>query len=605
MHTKVNKGFTLLEILLVIAAIGILAAIVLVAINPTRQIAQVRDAQRRSDINTIYKALEQYLIDNQAYPAGITEASQAICNNTVTTSCVDLGVLIPTYLASIPKDPSGEVYRVYINPENNRIGVEAPGVELGQSLAVNLLTTPIVTDADALSYITAVELADGQALEDNVKTAINTFVVGLKTDGLWDAMKSSVIMAGARTLNGALVPLKGAAPTNVNFVSLDYDRKTGLVGDGQTKYLETARLVNDDPQNDNHVAVYATTLGNQNFWGNPGVARHDATATVGRNRYSGGGGGQWPSSITNTGLIGLSRDNQNTTSSRINQTTGSITQGAGVPPAEALRFFRSGQGVYGTSRFAFYSIGESLDLALLDARVTTLINTYANAIPDPPIVQDGLVLHLDAGDPASYPGTGTIWTDLSGNGNNGTLVNGVGFDSGNGGALSFDGANDYVNLSFVNPFAETVIVWARSTTTTWNTYGWLSSARSQNGHIIHPELGAREVTYYMGNSAGLGFDGEIGKYTPGDITIPHMYAYSTNGTNIHKGYFDGTEVVSKTNSMTRTASPTAQTYYIGADLGVGARYGNGNIYVVLRYNRALTAEEIQQNFDATKGRFGL
>ena len=109
----------------------------------------------------------------------------------------------------------------------------------------------------------------------------------------------------------------------------------------------------------------------------------------------------------------------------------------------------------------------------------------------------------------------------------------------------------------------------------------------------------------MGNSVGVGFDGEIGKYTPGDITIPHMYAYSTNGSNIHKGYFDGTEVVSKTNSMTRTASPTAQTYYIGADLGAGARYGNGNIYVVLRYNRALTAEEIQQNFNATKGRYGL
>ena len=102
---KQNKGFTLLEIILVIAAIGILAAIVLVAINPNRQIAQARNAQRRSDVNTIYKALEQYLIDNQDYPAGIDNTPRDICGTT--TGCVNLGVLIPDYIAAIPTDPAG------------------------------------------------------------------------------------------------------------------------------------------------------------------------------------------------------------------------------------------------------------------------------------------------------------------------------------------------------------------------------------------------------------------------------------------------------------------------------------------------------------------
>jgi len=147
---KKRKGFTLLEILLVIAAIGILAAIVLVAINPTRQIAQVRNAQRRSDINAIYKALEQYLIDNQTYPIGITESKQDICDtgteqvggSTDCTGKADLRVLVPIYLAAIPKDPSGGIYRAYINSDNNRIAVEARFRELGQKIAINAILCP-------------------------------------------------------------------------------------------------------------------------------------------------------------------------------------------------------------------------------------------------------------------------------------------------------------------------------------------------------------------------------------------------------------------------------------------------------------------------------
>jgi type II secretion system protein G len=138
-----KKGFTLLEILLVIAAIGILAAIVLVAINPNRQISQVRNADRRSDVNTLYKALEQYLIDNKEYPAGIDETKRDVCiNGNTPPNCVDLGVLVPDYIASIPTDPSGVAYKVYKNSENSRIGVEAPGAELSQSISINPQPTP-------------------------------------------------------------------------------------------------------------------------------------------------------------------------------------------------------------------------------------------------------------------------------------------------------------------------------------------------------------------------------------------------------------------------------------------------------------------------------
>ena len=65
----------------------------------------------------------------------------------------------------------------------------------------------------------------------------------------------------------------------------------------------------------------------------------------------------------------------------------------------------------------------------------------------PKIIRDGLVLCLDAANPKSYPGTGTAWTDLSGSGNNGTLVNGPVYSSANGGSIDFDGSNDYSSLS--------------------------------------------------------------------------------------------------------------------------------------------------------------
>jgi len=151
-HKGTRKGFTLLEILLVIAAIGILAAIVLVAINPNRQIAQARNAQRRSDVNTIYKALEQYLIDNQSYAVGGTGINtdvKNVCktgNKTITdtlsptTLCdgkVDLRVLVPNYIAAIPTDPAGGEYTVRINSDNNRISVSSPDAQLNQSIAIN------------------------------------------------------------------------------------------------------------------------------------------------------------------------------------------------------------------------------------------------------------------------------------------------------------------------------------------------------------------------------------------------------------------------------------------------------------------------------------
>ncbi len=127
-----NKGFTLLEILLVIAAIGILAAVVLIAINPNKQIEAAREAKRKSDQNAIAKAIQQYSIDNNGqYPAGIDIGAKVICNTkaeqvgstTICTNKTDLRLLVPNYIASIPEPDSNNYY---VRRSNNSIEVSHP-----------------------------------------------------------------------------------------------------------------------------------------------------------------------------------------------------------------------------------------------------------------------------------------------------------------------------------------------------------------------------------------------------------------------------------------------------------------------------------------------
>ena len=220
----------------------------------------------------------------------------------------------------------------------------------------------------------------------------------------------------------------------------------------------------------------------------------------------------------------------------------------------------------------------------------------------PRIITDGLVLCLDAASRESYLGTGTIWRDLVGS-TNGTLTNGVGFSAANAGTLTFDGVDDYVQCTFANPFAETIIVWARSATTNWNTYGWVSSSRRENGHIFHCQVGSREMYHYILDGSANYYG--IGGYSIDDITIPHMYVMTTNGSNSHMIYLDnGVLKNNDTTSITRSSSPANVSWRLGEDDTLG-RFGNGNIYSCLRYNRVLSQSEIQQNYNATKGRFGL
>jgi hypothetical protein len=252
-----------------------------------------------------------------------------------------------------------------------------------------VLRKELPADAEADTYIAAVEAADGQALESGVKFAIKNFVLCCKDDGIWDAIKASCILAGARTLAGALVPLVGTAPTNVGglFVSGDYNRKTGLVGDGSTKYLNSNRNNNADPQNSKHIAVYVSQIGigsNEAYIGSivTSTGTWIASSTTDTFYRLNAGSSVTYSSSKLTGLNAISRIGSSQVRIQRGQENLLVSSTSTAPVNQEMRIFgRGADGAFSNGRLAFYSIGESLDLALLDARVTDLINAFAAAIP--------------------------------------------------------------------------------------------------------------------------------------------------------------------------------------------------------------------------------
>jgi prepilin-type N-terminal cleavage/methylation domain-containing protein len=148
-----QRGFTLLEVLLVVAIIAILAGIVIIAINPGKNLADSRNAQRSSDVATIIDAVYQYMLDNNGtVPTAIGTTAVEMCKTSVapatctSSSLTDLTVVTTggKYIASLPIDPScptncnanGVGYRIMKDVTTGRITVNAPGAEQGKTIAV-------------------------------------------------------------------------------------------------------------------------------------------------------------------------------------------------------------------------------------------------------------------------------------------------------------------------------------------------------------------------------------------------------------------------------------------------------------------------------------
>jgi hypothetical protein len=216
------------------------------------------------------------------------------------------------------------------------------------------------------------------------------------------------------------------------------------------------------------------------------------------------------------------------------------------------------------------------------------------------LVTSGLIMNLDASNSQSYSGTGTTWTDLSGNSKNATLLNGVGYASTDGGVMTFDGVNDYIRIYDV------ITDGSVSVRSEWTINVWFKESTNSGRGLMEANVinstGANGPGLYVllsnGNfntyNSSNGYSTAVPYYRNGwnYLTITRKLS-----SNEEKVYLNGNLYVART-----TVTLNSERYL---NIGVGYHgFFNGSIGSVTSYNKVLTDAEVKQNFDATKVRFG-
>jgi len=216
------------------------------------------------------------------------------------------------------------------------------------------------------------------------------------------------------------------------------------------------------------------------------------------------------------------------------------------------------------------------------------------------IVTNGLVLNLDAANPRSYPQpyNGTTWTDLSGNGNNGTLVNGPTYSSANGGALVFDGVDDYVT-------APSSSNWALGTNGAVSAWVYFTGSITANHRLWCVNNNLFSLDVYLGGGGIIGLHGAQVSTTsifPMNQWVHVMTTYNNGNLAV---YFNGVNQpltgVTSSYNITNSSSLFIGQYSGGGSYTWRGRISNLNIY----QNKPFNPSEVLQNFNATRARFGI
>lgn len=232
------------------------------------------------------------------------------------------------------------------------------------------------------------------------------------------------------------------------------------------------------------------------------------------------------------------------------------------------------------------------------------------------IIRTGLKLFLDAGNTSSYAGSGATWTDISGNGNNGTLTNGPTYSSGNGGAIVFDGTNDYIGGTGIDNARISIDGASATTTTLWIKRNTISTA--QQVFLFFSNAFANAIFYFAFDTAntlraGCRSANETAsvRITTGTFTSTtdwlHVAIVANYSANTITIYVNGvaqaaTGAVSFSQTTLASGTTTGSNRIAMADSSANF---NGSIAQVLLYNRGLSATEILLNFNYQKNKYGL
>jgi hypothetical protein len=228
------------------------------------------------------------------------------------------------------------------------------------------------------------------------------------------------------------------------------------------------------------------------------------------------------------------------------------------------------------------------------------------------IVNSGLVLALDAADRNSYPGSGTTWNDVSENNNSGSLVNGPTFDSANGGSIVFDGTNDYILTPLQNidrPCTFSIWVNLSSLASFQTFFGQDTSTAIPRGRFYFQKPGSTAdgfITNVVNFSNVLSNGNIVVTNANNVIQINKWYNYVVSLTTTTISLYENGVLQNTTNDSNSFLTPNTKILInAGYYLDTIVDYVNGKTSSTQIYNRALSAPEILQNYNAQKSRFGL